>query len=85
MTRTKGDVIVENLKVGDITYEYEYGCCIKAEIITLPVRDDEGYWSWKAKNVNNPEHIINYGVAEGHGHYGPNLYTYEAYMGCIMV
>jgi hypothetical protein len=29
MTRTRGNVIIENIKVGDIHYEYELGLGIK--------------------------------------------------------
>lgn len=77
-TTTKGNIIVENIKVGDIHYEFEYGLGIKSEVLTLPVRDDNGYWSWTSKNLTT-DRIIEYGVTEGMGHYGPNLYDYEAY------
>ena len=33
-TLTKGNVIVENIKIGDIHYEYEYNLGIKCEVIT---------------------------------------------------
>ena len=79
MIRTKGNVIVEDIKIGDIHYEYEYGIGIKTEVISLPVSDGDGYWSWKSKVFNDPETIIDYGVREGMSHYGPNLYDYEAY------
>lgn len=77
-TLTKGNVIVENIKIGDIHYEFEYGMGIKCEVITLPIRDAEGYWSWKSKNLNTGK-IIGYGVREGFAHYSNNLYDYEAY------
>jgi len=80
-TYTRGSVIVEEIKIGDIHYEYEYGMCIKSEVITLPVRDDTGYWTWESRAINGG-HIIKYGVAEGMSHYSANLYDYEAYMGC---
>lgn len=32
MTYTKGNVIVEKIKIGDIHYEYEYGIGIKSEV-----------------------------------------------------
>ena len=79
-TMTKGNVIVENVKVGDIHYEFEYGFGIKSEVLTLPKRDDNGYWAWKNKNVNTGVEIT-YGVQEGMSHYAPNLYDYEAYKG----
>lgn len=78
MTRTKGNVIVEEINVGDIHYEFEYGTGIKVEVISKPIRDNNGYWSWKSKSLTTGQ-IINYGVSEGYSHYGPNLYDYEAY------
>ena len=78
-TLTKGDVIVEDIKIGDIQYEYEYNVGIKSVVIELPVRSEDGYWTWKNKNFYNEEHIITYGVREGMSHYGPNLYTSETY------
>ena len=78
VTKTKGNVIVESIKVGDIHYEFEYGLGIKCEVITLPVRDEKGYWSWKSKNLTTGEEIT-YGVTEGLEHYSSNLYNYEAY------
>jgi len=77
-TLTKGDVIVEDIKVGDIHYEYEYGVGIKSKVTTLPIKDDKGYWTWQSENVNTGK-TITYGVQEGMSHYAPNIYTYEAY------
>lgn len=77
-TLTKGDVIVEEIKLGDVHYEFEYGVGVKSEVISLPVRDEEGYWSWKSRNLKTGREL-EYGVKEGMGHYGPNLYTYPAY------
>lgn len=77
-TMTRGNVIVENIKVGDTHYEYEYNLGIKCEVVTLPVRDSEGYWTWKSKNLTTGKEII-YGVREGMSHYSSNLYDYEAY------
>ena len=77
-TLTKGNIIVENIKIGDIHYEFDYNCGIKCEVITLPTKDENGYWSWKSKNLKSGD-IINYGISEDMQHYGPNLYDYEAY------
>ena len=77
-THTKGNVIVEDIKVGDIHYEYDLGLGIKVEVVTLPKRDENGYWSWQSKQVSTGK-LIDYGVTEGLAHYGPNLYDYEAY------
>lgn len=80
---TKGDIEVQNIKLGDIQYEFGYGFGIKSTVIELPSRNEEGYWSWK--NKTNSGKIIDYGVKEGFGHYGPNLYAYEAYTNCKML
>ncbi len=81
---TKGGIVLEDIKIGDIHYEFEYGFGIKCEVITQPERIENGgdvQWKWKSRNVNNPEKEINYLVTEGFSHYGPNLYDYEAYTG----
>jgi hypothetical protein len=75
---TKGNVLVNEIKIGDIHYEFGYGIGMKVEVLTLPERSEEGYWTWKSRNVLT-EHEISYGVSEGMAHYGPNLYDYEAY------
>ena len=77
-TLTKGNIIVEEIKIGDIHYEYEYGVGIKCKVITLPEEDNEGNWSWKSENVTGGKEI-NYFVNPKYSHYGPNLYDYEAY------
>lgn len=95
MTKTKGNIIVENIKIGDIHYEFEYGCGIKVEVVSLPVKNESiiedapNYWTWQSKIISdNPEHngkIVDYGVTEGLSHYGPNLYDNEAYTGCTFI
>lgn len=89
MTNTKGNIVVENIKIGDIHYEFAYTSGIKVKVISLPVRNDEGYWSWQSEVVSdNPVangKIIDYGVTEGMAHYGPNLYDHEAYIGCKFI
>lgn len=77
-TYTKGDIIVEEIKVGDIHYEFEGGLCIKCEVITLPTLNESGQYEWKSKNVNTNK-IIDYLIDPKWTHYGPNLYNYEAY------
>jgi len=48
---TKGNIKTEDIKVGDIHYEFEYGLYIKCEVLTTPVKTvdkEEGdYWTWK--------------------------------------
>jgi len=79
-TFTKGNVIIEDIKVGDIHYEFEYGYGVKCEVLTLPENKGDGYWVWKSKNLNTGKEIT-YVVCEGMSHYAPNLYDYEAYSG----
>jgi len=79
MTRTKGNVIVEEIKVGDIHYQYDMmtGMNIKCKVLTKPTQTEEGNWTWKSKNVYNGEEI-DYLVSPKYSHYAPNLYDYEA-------
>jgi len=77
-TYTRGSVIVENIKIGDIHYEYEYGVVIKSEVITLPVLNEDGQYQWKNKVLSTGK-IIDYMVHTKYQHYSPNLYDYEAY------
>jgi hypothetical protein len=77
-TYTKGSVIVEEIKVGDIHYEYEYGMGIKSEVMTLPILNESGQYEWKSRNVNTDK-VIDYLVDPKYSHYSVNLYDYEAY------
>lgn len=77
-TYTKGNVIVEEIKVGDIHYEYEYGLGIKSEVITLPTLNESGQYEWKSRNVKTDK-VINYLVGPKYSRYSANLYDYEAY------
>jgi hypothetical protein len=79
-TNTKGNVIVENIKIGDIHYEYEYGIFLKVEVVSLPQKNGD-QWTWKSKKLNDGR-IIDYLVTKGLSYYGPNLYDYRAYDGC---
>jgi hypothetical protein len=78
MTRTKGNVIIEEINIGDIHYEYDMGIGIKSEVISKPILNEYGNWTWKSKNLNNGEEI-NYLVNPNYPHYSINLYDYEAY------
>ena len=77
-THTNGNIIVEDIKVGDIHYEFDYNMGIEVKVITEPKRNDEGVWIWKSEKVNNGK-IINYAVTEDLSHYSPKLYDYKAY------
>lgn len=88
--RTKGNVIVNELKIGDTLYEFEYGHCIKTIVKTLPVREEidipehqHVMWSWIGIKDDGIE--IEYSVGEKYPHYAPNLYDYIAYSGCTMI
>ena len=74
---TRGNVIVNDIQVGDVHYEYDYGVGIRVEVISKPVRNDDGYWTWNSEDRNG--NVISYGVHEQYSHYGPKLYDYEAY------
>lgn len=82
-TLTKGGIVIENIKVGDIHYEYEYGFCIKSEVIEEPKLIDGSYF-WKSKNISTGK-IIEYGQNPEYSAYGLNLYDYEAYKGCKQI
>jgi len=75
---TNGNIIVNDIKIGDIHYEFEYGIGIKSEVVSLPKRDEEGYWKWQNKKISTGE-IINYGVHEKYREYAPKLYDHIAY------
>ena len=83
-TLTRGDVIIEDIKIGDIHYEFDYGLCVKSKVITLPIKNDDGSWEWQSKKLNSGE-IIDYLVNPKYQQYSVKLYTYEAYMGCKMI
>ena len=78
VTHTKGNIIVEEIKVGDIHYEYAGPFGIECKVDTTPHRDDEGNWNWVSKNTKTDE-FINYFVHKDYPHYGPNLYDHKAY------
>lgn len=80
-THTRGNIIVEEIKIGDIHYEFDYGMYIKSEVITKPILNEEGNYIWKSKKKNSEE-IINYLVNPKYSHYSPKLYNYMAYGGC---
>lgn len=74
---TGGDVIVNEIKVGDTIYEYEFNIEIKTTVKTLPTRNEDGLWEWVGETDDG--NIVNYAVHEDYPHYSPKLYTYQAY------
>lgn len=78
-TLTKGNVIVEDIKVGDIHYEYDLGLVCKSEVVSEPRKNNAGQWEWKSKNLKTGV-VFGYLVdPEFPAHYSVNLYDYEAY------
>ncbi len=78
MTHTKGNVVVEDIKVGDIHYEYDLGVGIKCKVLTKPTLTEDGNWVWKSENIKSGVEI-DYLVNPKYTHYSVNLYDYEAY------
>ena len=77
--KTKGNIIVENIQIGDIHYEYgPFKEELKVEVATKPVKDGD-YWTWQSRDVETGQ-VIDYLVTEGYAHYGPELYDYQAYI-----
>lgn len=78
MVHTRGNVIVDQIKIGDIHYEYELGIGIKVKVLTLPVQNGV-IWTWDAEIISNGI-IIRYLVDETLSQYSANLYDYEVKM-----
>jgi hypothetical protein len=76
--KTQGNVIVNDINIGDIHYDYNCGLCIKSQVTTSPVRNDDGVWTWHSKEIPSGKNI-EYMVVEGFMQYSPKLYSYEAY------
>lgn len=70
-TRTGGDVIVEDIEVGDKHQEREYGIILEVEVLTKPILTDDK-WTWQSKSSTG--RIIDYLVTIGYSHYAPKLY-----------
>ncbi len=81
-TYTAGNIAIEDIKPGDTHYEYEYGCCIKTTVLTVPTFRN-GVWSWTSVTTSGKQ--INYTIDPEYSYYGPKLYDYEAYVGCKII
>ena len=58
-TRTKGNVIVEEINVGDIHYEYDMGMGIKCKVVTKPEFSEmSGGWEWESENIKTGKIIV---------------------------
>ena len=76
-TITKGGLIINDIKIGNILYEYNFGICIKSKVITKPILKNN-QWKWQCEIIPSGE-IINYEVDKQYAHMLCNLYNYEAY------
>ena len=83
-TTTRGNIVVEEIKVGDIHFEFSGKWCIKSEVLTEPKLDGAGVYHWKSKNLTNGEEF-EYMVNSLYPHYSMKLYDHEAYTGCTLV
>lgn len=82
-THTRGNVIIEDIKLGDIHYEYEYNCCIKSTVTTLPEKDKFGNWVWQSKTDSGG--VIDYSVNPDYPHVAPKLYDHEEFHGIKII
>ena len=83
-TYTHGNVIVEDIKIGDIHYEYYWNVCLTVKVITLPALNSDGQYKWKSEAVSTGN-IVDYLVDPKYAHYSAKLYDYEAYSGCTKI
>lgn len=80
---TKGNVLVNEIKVNDIHFLYELGFEIIYKVISdvqkEPGVGSSNYYSWKAINVGTGAEE-EFGIDDRYsGMYGPNIYDYRAY------
>lgn len=80
ITYTKGDIIVEEIQVGDIQYDFPLPFGMKVKVITKPKKDSDGNWNWTSENTLTGK-IIHYFVHRDPtlSQFAPNLYSTEAY------
>lgn len=78
-TKTRGNVYVEDINIGDILYEYECNHCIKGKVLTKP-EFNKGAWSWKSKSLETGE-TIDYIVRPKFLKMAPKLWDWEIYAG----
>ncbi len=76
-TFTKGNIIIENLKCGDVIYEFGYNMCIKSTITKEPTLVD-GIWYFDSL-IEGKNETINYAQSTEYPHYGLNIYDCMAY------
>lgn len=65
-TYTKGDVIIEDIEIGDVHYEYGGDEELKVTVVTKPIleRVTNGHlWTWTAYLDDDREDIIEYAIS----------------------
>lgn len=85
---TKGNVEIQNIKVGDIHWEFFNGFYIKSKVLTSPKKEkrkEDNYYTWESEVVETTTNkelgsIIKYGQSDSYPHYGLNIYDHPAYM-----
>lgn len=85
-THIAGNIIVEEIKIGDIHYEFQYGTYVKSKVITSPTINKEGNWEWQSECLMSGNKIL-YSVNPDSrfSHYGLKLYNYESYFGATQI
>lgn len=79
MVTTAGNILVQDIRIGDIHYEFHDGFGVKCQVINMPIKDLDNNWTWESKNLKSGR-IIHFFVNENHPQFAPKLYDYEAYI-----
>lgn len=85
------DLLIKDIRSGDVFYEIEYGTAFKMEALEDGVCHSDAFndgggksrnqWSVRVKLLNQNDKEIRLLQTEGLEYYGPKLYTYLAYSG----
>jgi hypothetical protein len=67
----------QDIKVGTVFFECQYGTNIHATATSEPVQDEHGAYRWTAVDDAGTE--INYMLNQNYSAYGPRLYTAPQY------
>ena len=76
-TRTKGNVIIQDIKKGDKHFEYQGNQGMRCEVLTQPKWVGDA-WEWKSKNLKTGK-VIPYRIVHHHTDERPMLYDYPAF------
>ena len=74
-TKTKGNVIVEQVKIGDVHFEIDLGKQVKVTVKTKPEKNDSGNWVWTSETEKGKE--VPYLVNPKYLSFSPELYDYN--------